>query len=294
MDIRILRYFLAIAKEQNITRAAKSLHIAQPSLSKQIKDLEDELGKQLLIRGKRKISLTEDGILLRNRAEEIVSLLDKTQQELSSDSVNISGEVTIGGNTLDIILYTAAMLRERYPEITFHFYVGDATPVKECLDIGSLDFAVLLAPADTSKYDFIELPHTAHWGILMKDDDPLSKKGKIDRKDILKLPLILHRRIELQQQLAHWAQTDLESLNIIATYNVVNGGPLPFVKNDMGYVLTTDDVLPEQLDTGICFCPLDPPLDDEYVLVWKRNDVFSKACKAFLHLIKDITKKNDR
>ena len=111
MDIRILRYFLAITKEENITRAAKSLHIAQPSLSRQIKELEEELGKTLFIRGKRKITLTEDGILLRNRAEEIVSLLEKTEQELSSDSVNISGEVTIGGNTLDIILHTAAHLR---------------------------------------------------------------------------------------------------------------------------------------------------------------------------------------
>lgn len=294
MDIRVLRYFLAVAKEQNITRAAKSLHIAQPSLSKQIKDLEDELGKQLLIRGKRKISLTEDGILLRNRAEEIVSLLEKTQQELSSDSMNISGEITIGGNTLDIILDTASKLRQRYPEITFHFYVGDATPVKECLDFGSLDFAVLLAPADTSKYDFIELPCNTQWGILMKADDPLAQKGTIDPTDLLKLPLIMHRRIELQQQLAHWAGTDLESLNIIATYNVTHGSPIPFVRNNLGYVFTNDIVLPKNLDPGICFCPLDPPLIDRYVLIWKRNVVFSKASKAFLDLLKCITKESEQ
>lgn len=293
MDIRILRYFLAIAKEENITRAAKSLHIAQPSLSRQIKELEEELGKVLLVRGKRKVTLTEDGILLRNRAEEIVSLLEKTEQELSSDSVNISGEVTIGGNTLDIILHTASHLRKRYPEITFHFYVGDATPVKECLDYGSLDFAVLLAPADTSKYDFIELPNTAHWGILMQEESPLAKKSVVSPEDIKGLPLILHRRIELQQQIAHWAEVDLDELNIVATYNVMNGSPLPFVNNKVGYFLTAQDMLPQNLDSGVCFRPLDPPLVDHYVLVWKRNDVFSKASKAFLDMIRKIVKENE-
>lgn len=154
MDIRVLKYFLAVAREENITRAAESLHIAQPSLSKQMMELEQELGKQLLIRGKRKITLTEEGILLRKRAEDILSLVEKTERELSSDSTNISGEVAIGGTLPPTLLRSAAALQSHYPDISFQFYSGDATDVTERLDHGNLDFAILLQPIDISKYEF--------------------------------------------------------------------------------------------------------------------------------------------
>lgn len=177
MDIRILRYFLAVAREENITRAAESLHISQPSLSKQLMELEQETGKQLLVRGKRKITLTEDGVLLSKRADEIVKLLEKTEHELSADSSQVSGEVAIGGNPTNTILNAASTLRAENPEVQFRFYSSDATDVVERLEHGSLDLAVFLEPIDNVKLDFISLPDTAKWGLLVPYSCELAKNN---------------------------------------------------------------------------------------------------------------------
>lgn len=283
MDIRILRYFLAVAREENITRAAESLHIAQPSLSKQLIALEKELGKPLLIRGKRKISLTEDGILLRKRAEEIVKLLEKTEQEISADSSKISGVVAIGGNPTASILQKAAALRQVNPDIRFEFYSSDAIDVLERLDHGSLDFSVFLEPIDTMKYEYISLPETSRWGLLMPKTSPLAKKLFIEKDDIASYPLILHRRLGLQRLITRWAQTEIDKLNIAATYNVINGSPAKFVQSTLGYYLTTEDLLPTPLAENLCFRPLYPPLKISYALIWKRYATFSKAAEAFLN-----------
>ena len=288
MDIRILRYFLAVAREENITRAAESLHIAQPSLSKQLMELEQELGKKLLIRGKRKITLTEEGILLRKRAEDIVMLVEKTEREIASDFTEIAGRIVIGGNTPNTILQTAASLQKQYPNIQFQFYSGDATDITEHLNHGNLDFAILLEPIDTTKYEFISLPDTSIWGILMNNDSIFAKQPVIRKQDILEMPLILHRRIGLQQEIAHWAQVDLEKLHIAATYNVVHGSPISFVKNKVGYFLTTRDLLAPKLDNNVAFRPLEPTLQVKYALVWKRHNIFSKAAETFLNKIKQI------
>lgn len=288
MDIRVLRYFLAVAREENITRAAESLHIAQPSLSKQLIELEHELGKKLLIRGKRKISLTEEGILLRKRAEEIINLVEKTEHEISSDFQEIVGDIYIGGNTPDTILTAASSLQKQHPDIHFHFYSGDATDVTEQLNHGSLDFAILLEPIDTIKYEFISLPDTSVWGVLMKKDSILAAHSGINKNDLCTIPLVLHRRIGLQQKIAHWAQIDLEQLNIAATYNVVHGSPISFVQNDVGYFLTTRDLLAPNLDNSVCFRPLEPPLEIKYALVWKRHNVLSKASETFLNEVKQL------
>lgn len=288
MDIRILRYFLAVAREENITRAAESLHIAQPSLSKQLMELEQELGKKLLIRGKRKITLTEEGILLRKRAEDIVMLVEKTEREIASDFTEIARRIVIGGNTPNTILQTAASLQKQYPNIQFQFYSGDATDITEHLNHGNLDFAILLEPIDTTKYEFISLPDTSIWGILMNNDSIFAKQPVIRKQDILEMPLILHRRIGLQQEIAHWAQVDLEKLHIAATYNVVHGSPISFVKNKVGYFLTTRDLLAPKLDNNVVFRPLEPTLQVKYALVWKRHNIFSKAAETFLNKIKQI------
>lgn len=291
MDVRILKYFLAVAREQNITRAAESLHIAQPSLSKQIMELEQELGTALLIRGKRKITLTEEGILLRKRAEDIVALVEKTEREISSDFTAFSGEISIGGSTPKTLLQTAADVRKQYPNISFHFYSGDATDVTERLEHGNLDFAVLLQPIDNSKYEYIPFPDKSLWGVLMKKDSEFAHLNTIQKEDLLQLPLILHRRIGLQQTIADWAKTDIEKLNITATYNVVHGSPVTFVENDMGYFLTTRDLLAPTLDDNIVFRPLSPKLEVQYNLVWKRRNIFNKSAKLFLDKIKQQIQK---
>ena len=276
MEVRELRYFLAVAREENITRAAESLHIAQPSLSKQLMELERKLGKQLLIRGKRKITLTEEGVLLRKRAEEIIELVEKTEQEISYDLEEVVGEIHIGGSISKSVLSTAAQLRKEHPGIRFQFYSGDATDVSERLDHGSLDFAVMLQPIDSIKYEFLSLPDRSEWGILMTKDDLKS------------IPLIMHQRIGLQSEIAHWAGTDLENLNIAATYNVVHGSPVPFVQQGLGYFLTTRDLLAPVLDSEVCFLSLEPKLSTQLALVWKKHAVFSKAAEMFIkHIIKN-------
>ena len=282
MDIRVLRYFLAAAREENITRAAESLHIAQPSLSKQLMELESELGKRLFIRGRRKLTLTEDGILLRRRAEEIVSLFDKTAQEITADHTVLDGKISVGGMPTPKILQTAAALRAEHPNILFDFYSADATEVMERLDHGSLDFAVLLEPADTTKYEYLSLADCARWGLLMPDTCALAEKSMVEKEDLCSIPLILHRRIGLQREIEHWAQKSIGQMNIAATYNVVNGNPAAFARSGLGYFLTCDDHLPEHLDAGLCFRPLSPPLEIRHVLVWKRYAVLSNAAQAFL------------
>lgn len=286
MDIRILKYFLAVAREENITRAAESLHIAQPSLSKQIMALERELGKKLLIRGKKKITLTEEGVLLRKRAEDIVSLVEKTEREISSDFTGISGEIAIGGNTPKTLLQVASSMQNKYPNISFQFYSGDATDVTEHLDHGNLDFAILLQPIDISKYEYITLPDTSNWGVLMKKDSEFSNLSVIKKENLLQMPLILHRRMGLQQAIADWAQTDVDNLHITSTYNVLHGSPVSFVENNMGYFLITRDLLSPNIDNNVRFLPLSPKLEVQYNLVWKRRNIFSNTAKIFLENVK--------
>ncbi len=286
MDVRVLRYFLAVAREENITRAAESLHIAQPSLSKQLMELEQELGKTLLLRGKRKITLTEEGVLLRKRAEEIVELVDKTEREISADAGQLSGEISIGGIPHPSILEAAAKLRESNPGVSFQFYSNDATDVTERLMHGTLDFTTLLAPVDTSRYEVICLPEHSYWGLLVRADSPMAKAFCVHREEIRNLPLIMHRRAGLQQSIAEWAHTRLERLNIAATYNVIYGNPLQLVQSGLGNLLITRDLLAPELGPGVRFLPLNPPLETQYMLVWKKNATLTKPAERFLAMLK--------
>lgn len=286
MELQTLQYFLAVTKEENITRAAESLHISQPYLSKQLMKLENEFGKQLLIRGKRKITLTEDGIILRKRAEEILSLVEKTEYDLSANTPQISGEITIGGNPTITVLNTAACLRSQYPNVHFQFYSSDAIDVLERLEHGSIDFSIFLEPIDISEYDYIPLPESSRWGLLMPSDCKLAENDSVEKNNLLEIPLIIHRRAGLQQLISHWADTDIENFNIAATYNVVNGSPTKFIKSGLGFYLTTEDLLPTVLEQDVCFRPLNPPLEIHYALIWKRTAFQSKAAEIFLRELK--------
>ena len=286
MDIRILRYFLAVAREENITRAAQSLHIAQPSLSRQLMELEQEVGKPLLVRGKRKITLTEDGMLLRKRAEEILALLDKTEQELTAGEQELVGEVLLGGAMQPSILRAAAALRARHPAVRFGFYSSDATDLTERLDHGTLDFTTLLAPMDAAKYESLPLPEASYWGLLVRADNPLSAQPHVTRENVLREALIIHRRPALQRLISRWAQTEPEKLNVAATYNIINGSAVRMVRAGLGSLLITRDQLETELDSGVRFLPLEPPLKTQYVLVWRRSALLSKTAQAFLAQMK--------
>ena len=286
MELRTLQYFLAVTKEENITRAAESLHISQPYLSKQLMELENEFGKKLLIRGKRKITLTEDGIILRKRAEEILSLVEKTEADLSASNPQVSGEITIGGNPTITVLNTAARIRSQYPDVHFQFYSSDAIDVLERLEHGSIDFAIFLEPIDISEYNYISLPESSRWGLLMPSDCELARKNYVEKNDLLEIPLIFHRRAGLQQLISHWADTDAKDFHIAATYNVINGSPTKFIRSGLGFYLTTEDLLPSVLEQDVCFRPLNPPLEIHYALIWKRTAFQSKAAEIFLRELK--------
>ncbi len=289
MDLRVLRNFLVVARAENITRAAESLHMAQPSLSKQMMELEKELGRPLLLRGRRRLTLTEEGVLLRKRAEEMVLLMEKTRREIASGAAEISGRVSIGGSPTEALFRAAAGLREKHPAVQFDFYAGDATDVLERLDHGSLDFAVLLEPVNAVRYNWISLGDSARWGLLMPLDCPLARQPAVSREALRRVPLVFHRREGLQLEIAHWAGTEPEKLSIAATYNVVNGTPLPFVRSGLGLFLTTEDRFTSGMAPDVCFRPLEPPLAVRHALVWKRSAVFGKAAEAFLALLKPMT-----
>ncbi|WP_294468454.1 LysR family transcriptional regulator [uncultured Anaerofustis sp.] len=290
MELRVLRYFLAVAREENITAAAGVLHITQPTLSKQLMDLENELGKQLFIRGKRKITLTEEGMFLRKRAQEIVELADKTQSEFLSNEEMISGDIYIGGGETDamrIVAKTAKELQKNYPGIKYHLYSGNAQDVTERLDKGLLDFGILIGSSNLNKYDYLKLPVTDTWGLLMKKDSPLAEKDIISSEDLKGIPLIVSIQALKNNELSGWSGYNFEDLNIVATYNLVYNASL-MVDEGLGYVLTLDKLVNTAGKSKFCFIPLKPKLEANLYIVWKKYQVFSKATEKFIDVLQSL------
>lgn len=289
MEVRVLKYFLAVAREQNISAAAQSLYLSQPTLSRQLKELEDELGKQLFIRGNRKITLTEDGMFLRKRTEEIVELIDKTEKEISLSEDNVSGEIYIGAGETDgirIIAKAAKELQEEYPQINYHIASGDAVDILERLDRGLIDFALLLDPVDISKYSYLKFPVKDVWGVLMRRDCPLAEKDCITPADLYDLPLIVSRQALDGSELTMWLKKDKAQLNITAIYNLVYNASL-MVDEGLGVALCLDKIINVSGESSLCFRPLKPKLEIGMSLVWKKYQVFSKAADKFITKMQD-------
>ena len=281
MELRVLRYFLEVAREENITAAAESMHITQPTLSKQLMDLEDELGKKLFIRGKRRITLTEDGMLLRKRASEIIELVEKTETELQKNDELVVGDVYIGAAETDGIKLIAKICKNsqnKYPNIHYHLFSGNSEDVLEKLDKGLIDFAILFEPSDFKKYNHIKLPVYNNWGLLMKKDNPLAKLEYIKPKDLLNIPLIFSKQALDNNELTGWFGYNVEKLNIVATYNLIY--------NASFFVEEKDNLVN---NPNLCFKPLAPNLKSNLVMAWKKYQVFSKASQIFLdELQKDL------
>ena len=284
MELRVLQYFLAVAKEQNISAAAQSLHLTQPTLSRQLRELEEELGKQLMVRGSRKITLTEEGMLLRKRAEEILELVDRTEKEVMRSNDAVSGDIYIGTGETDgvrQIARTANQLQERCPGVRFHIVSGDAVDVCERLDKGLLDFGVLLGDIDKTKYHYMELPMRDTWGVLMRRDSPLAAGESVSPRDLWDKPLILSRQMIHFPNFLQWIQKPLSELQISATYNLAYNASL-MADEKMGYVLTLDKLINTSGDSSLCFRPLSPDITLGMSLVWKRYAALSKAAEYFL------------
>ncbi len=283
MDIRILQYFLAVTREQSILGAANALHISQPALSRQLRDLEEELGKTLFLRSNRHITLTEDGMLLRKRAEEIISLMQKTTDELMQSDSYIAGDIHIGSGETDNIRYVldaAKKVQDKYPQIHFHIVSGDLRTVTEDLDRGLIDFGILFAEADTSKYDYLEVPSTDRFGVLMRKDDPFAKNEIISLSDLKKKPLIISRQLYDSKNLNAILHLNEDELNISGTYNLLYNGSI-MVEKGMGYAICYDKIINTSGDSALIFKPLDVAIESTPVIIWKKYQVFSKAAQKF-------------
>ena len=290
MEIRVLNYFLAVAREQSISGAAKFLHLSQPTLSRQLKDLEEEFGKQLFIRGNKKITLTEDGILFRKRAEEIIELVRKTESEMTSE--NIEGQVYIGtGETeaIDIIAKCIKNIQNKHKNIFFNISSDDGQDVFDNLDNGLIDFGIVLCPFDKTKYNYLTLPKKDVWGILMRKDSPLANLDYIEPKDLINKPLIISREVPATSEFSKWIKKDIKKLNIIATYNLVYNASI-LVNNGLGYALTLDKLINSDDFSNFRFRPLMPKLETEINIIWKKYQIFSKPAELFL---KELEKEVD-
>ena len=287
MDIRVLQYFLAVAREQTISGAAEALHMTQPPLSKQLMELEQELGKQLFIRGRR-ITLTKEGMLLRKRAEEIVSLMEKTKAEVSASDESISGDIYIGGGETEgmrLIVRTVKQVQERHPNIRFHFFSGDGYDVTERLDRGLIDFGTLIEPIDMSKYDYLRLPRPDTWGVLMRRDHPLAELERIRPGHLREVPLISSRQMTGENGLSGWLGYDHEKLRVAATGNLVNTLVLA-VEEGVGCRLTLGQLVTLPSGGSLCFRPLEPKLESWMYLAWKKYQVFTSAAEVFIRQLK--------
>ncbi len=283
MEIRVLRYFLKIAQEENITKAAGLLHISQPTLSRQIKELEDELGKKLFIRSNYSIKLTEEGVLLRKRAEDILEMVDKTTAEFKCLDEISGGDIHIGcaeSQGIHHFVHCAFKLRKKYPNIRFHFYSSGTDGVSERLSKGLIDFAIIVQEVDLAKYNYLKIPFKDSWGLIMRKDSPLSKKTVIQLEDLLNIPLITSRQ-SLTEDLPKWFGDAQAKLNIIATYDLIFNATI-LTKEGLGYTLGFDKLISTGENSELCFRPLKPVLETPMYIIWKKYQVFTPVADLLL------------
>ena len=290
MEFRVLQYFLAVAREESVSDAAEFLHLSQPTLSRQLKNLEEELGKQLFIRGNRKITLTEEGILLRKRAEEIVDLMQKTEEEVKASDETIAGNIYIGagesaGNR--ILAKAAFELKQDYPDVHFHISSGNSVFVMEQLDKGLIDFGVIYGEVNHSKYDSIKATFTDRFGVFMRKDSELAQKEFITPEDLLDKPLI----VSAQEEKDNWPTlgaivSDISRIKMVATYTLFFNGSL-LVQEGLGYAICFDGLINLNEDSDLCFRPIRPALEATPHIIWKRYQVHTKAVQKFLEKLQE-------
>lgn len=289
MELRVLRYFLAVARERNITAAAETLHITQPTLSKQLMELEDELGKKLFERGGRRLELTEAGKFLRRHAQEIVELADRTQAAFRADEGSLWGDVYIGcGETegMRVLIRAMKALIGTHPNIRFHLYSGNDEDVAERLDKGLVDFGLFVGSTDLEKYDHFRLPVTDVWGLILREDHPLAQKDAVLREDLRGLPLLCSRQSLEREELSGWLGYDFRNLNIVSTHNLI-GNAVLMVQEGLGCAVTIDGLVNTR-GTGVVFRPFEPRIRADLIFAWKKCSAFSEPAKAFLHSLQTI------
>lgn len=288
MEIRVLRYFLEIAREGNMTRAAEALHISQPSLSKEMKALEDELGHKLFYRNRSGLKLTDTGMLLRQRTEDILDMVDKTAAEFCAlDKIN-GGDIYIGCAESEQICHLARVIgsfKEKYPLLRYHLSSGNTEQVAEKLDKGLLDLAFIVEPPDLSKYNYIEIPGADVWGVVMRSDSSLARKKFIRPDDLYGLPLICSDQA-MRVDIPRWCGEQSDMLNFSGTVNLCYNGSI-FVKEGLGYMLTFDGLVDTSESSGLCFRPLKPKLETKMYIIWKKYQMFTPIAELLVRDLKN-------
>lgn len=288
MELRVLKYFLTVIQEESITKAAEVLHITQPTLSRQLAQLETELGVTLFSRGSRKITLTKEGALLRRRAEEILELVDKTEQEMVQQDSQIEGNVAIGCGDMSAVQEIASLIHsfsELYPAVTFDLYTATADHIKERIDRGITDIGLLLEPVEMDKYEFIRMKEKERWVVVMGPGDPLTQKQKIKASDLKDKPLILPKRVSVRSELANWFGEYYKDLHIYFTSNLTSNSSI-MAHYGLGYPLVIEGSLAFWDKNKIAYRPLTPELYATCSLAWKRNWFFSPAVEKFISFAK--------
>lgn len=289
IETRLLQYFLAVAEEQSITKAAEFLHISQPTLSKQMMELEDTLGKTLMIRGKKKLTLTEDGIYLRNCAAEIVSLIEKTESAFRENAEAINGDVYIGcgeHRSSYRIMELIKDIQNRHPNIQFHILSSNADIITERLDKGLLDVGFLLEPEIDTKYDYQKLPLTETWGVLMRKDSPLAEKAFVTMDDLKPYPLLVPSQNSSSSKMKMYFSDIFANMHVVGTFNLIYNASL-MVEAGMGYAICIDNLVHTEGDSIMRFVPLSPHIESNVFMYTKKYQIFSKSAKLFISKIKE-------
>lgn len=287
MELRVLQYFLVVAREENITRAAAFLNITQPTLSRQLMQMEEELGVKLFHRGKHHILLTEEGLLLRRRAQEIIDLTIKTERELKHGAEVISGEIAIGcgeARNMKPLSKMMASFQQKYPGASFHIYTAIADDVKERLENGILDMGLLLEPVEISRYHYVRMPMEEKWRVLIRKDSVLAEKEKIAPKDLVSHPLIIAKRPSVRNELENWFGQTAEKLHVACTCNLSYNNQMEMVESGVGVAMTMDFSCNHEM---LCLRPLEPELTSGCVLVWKKNLKLSPVMTRFVAHVKE-------
>ena len=294
MDLRILRYFLAVAEEGNITRASERLHVSQPALSTQLAALEDELGQKLFERGARGIELTEKGIALRRRADDLVDLAERIEAEIKSgDSDELSGTISIGAGETPAFRFVARAakeLRRANPRLNFSVSSGNGEDILAHLLEGTLDLGVLVGPGRYDGFDYLTLPYTHHWGLAVEKDSPLAAKKSISAKDARGIPLICSRQGMVKEFLAGWFGCPFGKLDVVATYNLIyNAATL--VDAGLGAAICIDGMIPQEFADRVVFRPFTPALVSDVNLAWRKNAALSPAASALVDAVRRMSAK---
>lgn len=291
MDIRVLKYFLAVASEGNITKAAEVLHITQPTLSRQLMELEEELGAALFVRGKRQVSLTDSGILFQQRVKEIISLLGKAEREISEENQLVGGVISVGcvESAASMILPEAmSEFSGKYPMVRYELYTANGDDLRDKLDSCAIDIGILVEPVETTKYDFMRLKVTDRWGLLVRSDDRLAAKESIDVSDLIDLPLIVPRRTIVKEEIADWLGTGTGQLNIVASVNLLTNALL-LAERKLGYIVTIEGAYQIRPTDGLRFIPFSPEKISGHVVAWRKNRIFTKATRLFVEQLRELS-----